>query len=75
MTEERELAQKNGYETPICNTKQDTDEIMDYNCLRLLETLKEPSQLLVGTHNEITTEKIMTQMQNLKIKKQSVVFS
>lgn len=21
MTEERELAQKNGYETPICNTK------------------------------------------------------
>lgn len=59
MTEEREIATKNNQESPICNIKEDTDKIMDYNCLRLLETLKAPSQLFVGSHNENTIEKLM----------------
>lgn len=75
MTEEREIAQKQNIESPICNTKEDTDKLMDYNCLRLARVLKSPSQLLVGTHNEATIEKLILQMDKLGIDKQNVIFS
>lgn len=43
MTEEREIATKAKIESPICSTKEDTDKIMDFNCLRLARVLQPPS--------------------------------
>lgn len=75
MTEEREIAKKGGFDSPICNTKEDTDEMMDYNCIRMLKIIKDPSKLLIGTHNESTVEKTMVLMQSLGIQKDQVIFS
>ncbi|MDX1472401.1 MAG: proline dehydrogenase family protein, partial [Flavobacteriaceae bacterium] len=64
----RERARENGYESPICPTKQATD--INFNdCLRyILDNLNDIS-LFIGTHNEYSSYLAMDLMKELDIQK------
>lgn len=68
MEKERQRAEENGYESPICATKEATDrnfdETQDY-ILRNLDTIS----LFIGTHNEQSCYLAMEMMEDLNISK------
>jgi len=69
MEKERDRAQKNGYDSPICADKKTTDDNFN-NCQRyILENLNDIS-IFIGTHNEESSYKALKQMELLNINKE-----
>lgn len=68
MEKERERAKEKGYPSPICKTKQETDDNFDNTMRYILENINDIA-LFVGTHNEDSTYKAMEIMQQLNIDK------
>jgi proline dehydrogenase len=62
LEKENERAAEKGYKSPICSSKQETDENFDRAvvfCLDHLDTIS----VFAGTHNELSSHKLMEQMQ------------
>ncbi|KAG1663988.1 Hydroxyproline dehydrogenase [Nymphon striatum] len=77
---EKERAQKQGYEDPICESLEKTSEQYDGVIKMLLERVKEkPEQtgLVIATHNETSVLRAMDQLNKLDIstKKGNAVFA
>lgn len=68
MEKERERAKSNGYKSPICETKQATDENFDATLNYILNHLEDIS-LFIGTHNEESSYLAMELMEKLQISK------
>ena len=68
MEKERERAQEKGYPSPICETKQATDENFNKIMTYVLNNLKDMS-LFIGTHNEDSCYLAMNLMRELNISK------
>lgn len=68
MEKERERAKEIGYPSPICDTKEATDENFDKTLTYILNNLEDMS-LFVGTHNEFSSYLAMNLMNELKILK------
>ncbi|MBT8205071.1 MAG: proline dehydrogenase family protein [Eudoraea sp.] len=68
LEKENERAEEMGYPTPMCPTKQATDENFDACVLYILENLNTIS-LFSGTHNEDSCFKLMQMMQEKGVAK------
>ncbi len=68
MEKERDRAQENGYDSPICATKEATDLNFDETLEYILKNLDTIS-LFIGTHNERSSYLAMQMMEDLKIDK------
>ncbi|QBA64236.1 proline dehydrogenase family protein [Muriicola soli] len=68
MEKENERAEEKGYKTPICSTKEETDENFNKTISFILEHLDSIS-LFAGTHNEKSTYLLMQLMEKHQIKK------
>ncbi len=68
MEKENLRAEEKGYPTPICETKEATDLNYDAAIHYMLENLDKMS-IFAGTHNELSSYKLMEYMQELNIGK------
>lgn len=68
MEKERERAKEKGYPSPICDTKEATDENFNKTMTYVLNNLDNIS-LFVGTHNEYSSYLAMNLMNEFKISK------
>ena len=68
MEKERERAKEKGYPSPICETKEATDENFNKTLTYILNNLEDMS-LFVGTHNEYSSYLTMNLMNEFKISK------
>ena len=68
MEKENLRAEEKGYPTPICETKEATDLNYDAAIHYMLENLDKMS-IFAGTHNELSSYKLMEYMQELNIEK------
>lgn len=68
LEKENERAEEMGYPTPMCPTKQATDENFDACVLYILENLDTVS-LFSGTHNEDSCYKLMQMMEEKGVAK------
>jgi proline dehydrogenase len=68
MEKERERAKEKGYLSPICDTKEATDENFNKTMTYILNNLDDMS-LFVGTHNENSSYIAMNLMNEFKISK------
>lgn len=66
LEKENERAADKGYKTPICSSKQETDINFDNSVIFSLDHLDTIS-LFAGTHNELSSYKLMEQMQQRDI--------
>lgn len=66
MEKENERAKTKGYPTPICASKEATDINYDAGVSYMLEHLNEMA-IFVGTHNEISSYKVMNAISQLSI--------
>ena len=57
MEKERERAEKKGYKSPICSTKQRTDDNFDAAVIYMLE--HKNMAIFAGTHNEASSLRLM----------------
>ncbi len=67
MEKENQRAEEKGYPTPICPSKQATDDNFDAGIRYMLDHLGELS-LFAGTHNEESSYKVMEIMRQKEIK-------
>ena len=67
MEKENERAKEKGYLTPICNSKKATDENYDRSISYIVDNLEQIS-LFLGTHNELSTYKLIDIMKERAIK-------
>lgn len=67
MEKERERAVEKGYESPICKTKQETDESYDLAVTYMMEN--ERMAIFAGTHNEESSLKLIELADKYNIKK------
>lgn len=68
MEKERERAHENGYKSPICDSKFDTDRNFNDTMKYILENIKDIS-VFIGTHNEDSNYLAMKLMDELDIAK------
>ncbi|MFB9109834.1 proline dehydrogenase family protein [Flavobacterium gyeonganense] len=68
MEKENKRAEEKGYVSPICVSKEATDENYDAAVLYMLEHLDKMS-IFAGTHNELSSYKLMELMQQKGISK------
>lgn len=68
MEKERNRAEDKGYQSPICETKQATDENFN-SCMTYILNNLETISLFIGTHNEQSCYLAMDLMQQLGIHK------
>lgn len=68
MEKERERAKEKGYPSPICDTKEATDENFNNTLTYILNNLADMS-LFVGTHNESSSYLAMNLMNKFNIPK------
>lgn len=68
MEKENERAQNMGYETPICQDKNHSDQVFDDVVAYILKNIEDIA-LFMGTHNEESTQKAMALMEQLGIEK------
>ncbi|MBO0323299.1 proline dehydrogenase family protein [Muricauda sp. CAU 1633] len=61
MEKENERAQEKGYTSPICRSKQETDENFNAAIAYIMEHLEDIT-IFAGTHNEESTFKLITHM-------------
>ncbi|TAI48725.1 proline dehydrogenase family protein [Flagellimonas allohymeniacidonis] len=66
MEKENERAEELGYKSPICTSKQATDENFDAAIAFMMENL-ERMAIFAGTHNELSSLKLVEQMVDMKI--------
>ena len=67
MEKENERAKAMGYPTPICSSKQATDDNFDNANRFMMENLERMS-IFAGTHNENSSMELVQQMQQTKLK-------
>ncbi|MEM9866361.1 MAG: proline dehydrogenase family protein [Bacteroidota bacterium] len=67
MEKENERAKAMGYPTPICSSKQATDDNFD-NAIRFMMENLERMSIFAGTHNENSSMELVQQMQQTKLK-------
>lgn len=67
MEKENERAQENGYPTPICSSKAETDENFNATIAYMVDNL-ETLSIFSGTHNEESCYKLMELMDKKGIK-------
>ena len=68
MEKERERAEDKGYKSPICETKQATDDNFNTTLKYILKNLSDIS-VFIGTHNEESCYLAMELMESYKISK------
>lgn len=51
MNEERRIAQEQGYESPVCDTIEETHENFNVNMKLIIENLGPMDRILIGSHN------------------------
>lgn len=68
MEKEHRRAEEKGYPTPICTSKEATDKNYDEAVIYMMEHLDKMS-IFVGTHNEISSYKLMELQQKNNINK------
>jgi proline dehydrogenase len=68
MEKEHKRAEEKGYPTPICSSKEATDENYDAAVTYMIEHLDKMS-IFSGTHNEISSYKLMALQEKNKINK------
>ena len=68
MEKENKRAEENGYPSPICKSKQATDENFDNAVIYMLDHLDKMS-IFAGTHNEESSYKLMELMQQRSLSK------
>lgn len=68
MEKENERAQEKGYKSPICVSKEATDENYDATVLYMIENIDKMA-IFAGTHNEQSSYKLMQLMQEKGIAK------
>ncbi|MCK0159510.1 proline dehydrogenase family protein [Allomuricauda sp. F6463D] len=66
MEKENDRANENGYESPICKSKRDTDENFDAAIHFIIDHL-EHFTIFAGTHNEKSTLKLVDLMEKMCI--------
>jgi proline dehydrogenase len=71
MEKENLRAEENGYPTPICESKEATDLNYDAAILYMVENIDRMA-IFAGTHNELSSYKLMEYMQELNIEKKDV---
>lgn len=69
LEKENERAEEKGYKTPICVSKQETDENFDASVAYCLDHLEDIA-VFVGTHNEQSSYQLMEQIKQRQIPKQ-----
>lgn len=68
MEKERDRAEEKGYKSPICATKEETDQTFNDAMCYIVDNLNDIS-LFVGTHNEASTYLAIELMEAKKISK------
>ncbi len=68
MEKENLRAEDNGYPTPICESKEATDLNYDAAIHYMVENLDRMA-IFAGTHNELSSYKLMEYLQELKVEK------
>jgi proline dehydrogenase len=68
MEKENLRAEEKGYKTPICESKEATDENYDAAIHYMIENINQMS-IFAGTHNELSSYKLMEFMQERNIDK------
>ena len=68
MEKEHKRAEEKGYPTPICDSKEGTDKNYDEAIIYMVEHLDKMS-VFAGTHNEISSYKLMELQEKNKIDK------
>ena len=68
MEKENKRAEENNYPTPICASKEATDENYDAAVVYMMNNLDRMS-IFAGTHNEESSYKLMDLMQKMNIEK------
>ncbi|RBP33042.1 L-proline dehydrogenase [Oceanihabitans sediminis] len=66
MEKENERAEKHGYPTPICESKQATDDNFNEAVKYMLDNIERMS-LFVGTHNELSSYLVMEQIKDMNL--------
>ena len=66
MEKERDLAFKEGYKSPICRTKTETDQNFD-NCIDLMFDNLNVIDFFVASHNENSNLKVIDKMSKLSL--------
>ena len=66
MEKERDLAFKEGYKSPICQTKTETDQNFD-NCIDLMFDNLNVIDFFVASHNENSNLKVIDKMSKLSL--------
>ena len=68
MEKEHKRAEEKGYPTPICDSKEATDKNYDDAIIYMVDHLDKMS-VFAGTHNEISSYKLMELQEKIKIDK------
>ena len=66
MEKERDLALKEGYKSPICQTKTETDQNFD-NCIDLMFDNLDMIDFFVASHNENSNLKVIDKMNKFSL--------
>ena len=66
MEKERDLALKEGYKSPICQTKTETDQNFD-NCIALMFDNLDMIDFFVASHNENSNMKVIDKMNKFSL--------
>ena len=66
MEKERDLALKEGYKSPICQTKTETDQNFD-NCIDLMFDNLDMIDFFVASHNENSNMKVIDKMNKFSL--------
>ena len=67
VNEEARIAKENNTDNPICDGFDKTTEMIEDNLKLLIDNLTPRSELLVGSHNRQTVEKIKIYMKDNNI--------
>lgn len=62
INEETRIAKEKGIDNPICDGLDKTTEMIEYNLKYLVDNLSPRSELLIGSHNKETVEKMKEYM-------------
>lgn len=64
INEETKIAREKGVENPICDGLDKTTEMIESNLKYLVDNLSPRSELLIGSHNKETVEKMKEYMKS-----------
>lgn len=64
INEETKIAREKGIENPICDGLDKTTEMIESNLKYLVDNLSPRSELLIGSHNKDTVEKMKEYMKS-----------